>query len=570
VITQNGDIVPSPDIVDKSNQILGLLKPNIPISEEEKAFMESASDKYMSQNMPDYVLKKYVEIYLKMLTNKVTDPNIEESYTKKVADVLLGQYALGNPALMNEKAQSTIEPIRLLHLLAYDYEKIIAKEYAPSYDLRITRSNSLDNTNWGGWFISSKNTISLNYPLINVNEVYPAIANMFHESMHATENQSLNFNEYNSPIEYSGNKLMTLWNYHPYFVINGKLNYTEGAHEILSRIEESRGLQEFLKRHGCDKIYSDYFKRLEKYKESELERAQNHDSINNPYYHGKKKETKHYGLVSFKDGFKLSISDVFDRFIQSHLELCQPGSYFSIEYNPDGKRKTAKQILSELGNLDESPENDGKRQVYKDIIQNGCLRKEDPNEVLKALSDYKSTNPKNDEIVQSIVQESILKLIKRVENEYYKDSILELRKKYLETGTDTSIHLMKKGYSFLERTSMVSDRIAERYEEERTQAQVGGDKAISPFVRGLMAPARIEKKPNISIPFGSVMGSLRRHQESFKLSNSLGVTKETMNAYLISVGDIYRMTYGQTISKHIERIKKQVKPKPKDEQLTIE
>ena len=66
------------------------------------------------------------------------------------------------------------------------------------------------------------------------------------------------------------------------------------------------------------------------------------------------------------------------------------------------------------------------------------------------------------------------------------------------------------------------------------------------------------------------MGSLRRYKESFKLSNSLGVTKETMNAYLISVGDIFNMTYGQTISKHIERIKKQVKPKPKDEQLTIE
>ena len=66
------------------------------------------------------------------------------------------------------------------------------------------------------------------------------------------------------------------------------------------------------------------------------------------------------------------------------------------------------------------------------------------------------------------------------------------------------------------------------------------------------------------------MGSLRRYKESFKLSNSLGVTKETMNAYLISVGDIYRMTYGPIVSKHIERIKKQVKPKPKDEQLTIE
>ena len=128
VTTEYGDIVPSNDIVDKSNQILGLLKPNIPISEEEKAFMESASDKYMSQKMPDYVLKKYVEIYLKMLTNKVTDPNIEENYTEKVADVLLGQYALENQALANEKLQSTIEPIKLLHLSAYDYAKIIAKK----------------------------------------------------------------------------------------------------------------------------------------------------------------------------------------------------------------------------------------------------------------------------------------------------------------------------------------------------------------------------------------------------------------------------------------------------------
>ena len=570
VTTENGDIVPSDDIVDKSNQILGLVKPNIPISKEEKAFMESASDKYMSQKMPDYVLKKYVEIYLKMLTNKVTDPNIEENYTEKVADVLLGQYALGNQALMNEKAQSTIEPKKLLHLLVYDYAKITAKKYAPSYDLRITRSSSFDNTGWGGWYAASQKTIALNSQLIDLNEIYFIIGAIFHESMHATENHSLNFNEYNSPIEYSGNKLQTIWEYNPYFVVNGKLNYTEGAHEILSRIEENKKLLEFLKRHGCDKIFSNYCKSIKRKEKLELKRGQNHDSINNPYYHGKAKEAKNYGLVSFKDGFELSISDVFDRFIIQHLNLCQPGSYYSIEYNPDGKRKTASQIITELGNLDESPENDGKRQVYKDIIQNGCIKKEDPKEVLKALSEYKKTNPKNDEIVQSIVQESILKIIKRIETEYYKDSVLALRKKYLLTGTNTSVHIMRTGYSFLEKTSAVIDRITSRYEEERAQAKIDGDKAISPFVRGLMAPAKIEKKPNISIPFGNVMGSLRRHQESFKLSNSLGVTKETVNAYLISVGDIFNMAYGQTISKQIEKVKKQLKPEPKDEQLTLE
>ena len=501
-----------------------------------------------------------MEIYLKMLTNKVTDPNIEENYTEKVADVLLGQYAMGNQALTDEKIQSTIEPIKLLHLLVYDYAKIIAKEYAPFQDMRITRSRVFDYPGDYGNYNHAQKTIELNFPQINSKGLYWLISIIFHESMHASEYHSMKFNEYNSPIEYSGNKLLTIWAYHNYFVVSGKINYTNGAHEILSRIEENKGLQQFLKRHGCDKLYPVDYGTIKIKEKLELKRGQNHDSINNPYYHGKAKEAKNYGLVSFKDGFELSISDIFDRFIQSHLELCQPGSYYSIEYNPDGKRKTTNQILTELGNLDESPENDGKRQVYKDIIQNGCIKKEDPNEVLKALSDYKSTNPKNDEIVQSIVQESILKLIKRVENEYYKESILELRKKYLETGTDSSIYLMKKGYSFLERTSMVIDRIAARYEEERAQAQVGGDKVISPFVRGLMAPARIEKKPNISIPFGSVMGSLKRHQEGFIFSNLIGVSKETMNAYLISVGDVAKMTYGETFKKAIKKMRDRVDP----------
>ena len=86
-------------------------------------------------------------------------------------------------------------------------------------------------------------------------------------------------------------------------------------------------------------------------------------------------ESREDDFLTFKDGYMVNVNKAFDAFIQKHLDLCAPGKYFSIEYNPDGKRKPLSQILSEMGQLDESPKSDDLRSVYKYIIQERSLKK---------------------------------------------------------------------------------------------------------------------------------------------------------------------------------------------------
>ena len=159
-----------------------------------------------------------------------------------------------------------------------------------------------------------------------------------------------------------------------------------------------------------------------------------------------------------------------------------------------------------------------------------------------------------------------------MENEYYEESIAILGGKYYQTGHGTSIHFMRKGYSFLEKTSAVVDRISKRYDEEVQQSKTEGDTAISPFVKGLMAPATVDKKAIVPVAFGTVMGSLKRYQGSIKLGNSMAVRTEAIDAYCISLGDVLRMTYGPILSKQLTKLPRLSKSKCNDEdgQHTIE
>lgn len=151
-----------------------------------------------------------------------------------------------------------------------------------------------------------------------------------------------------------------------------------------------------------------------------------------------------------------------------------------------------------------------------------------------------------------------------METEYYEDGVNRLINEYYQTGHDRYIHAMRKGYSFLEKTSAMVDRVSKRYDEELEQSKTKGDKVISPFVRGLMAPAKVSRKSIVPIAFGNVMGSLKRYQGHIKFSNPLAVLTETADAYCISLGDILKMTYGPIFSEQFQLLPKLAKARNND------
>ena len=364
---------PPEEIINMSNKIISMVPSDFSVSKEEIDFMDSCSEEYMDRVMPEDIIKKYVGIYLKILTNKVTQPNLEDETSPKYADVLLGQFVLKNPIFMEgQHAPSELNPQKILRLSVYDYAKELANLYAPTSNVRISMAKEFDNTGYFGFHDSERKTIDIISFLKYVEDIYIAVRSIYHESEHSAVDYNYENAIYRYPLEYVGNKVLAMRDIFPYIVINGGLNYRNSSYEVDARLTEYKGLENFIQRHGVTGYMQ---KEIEKLKKSESKYIKKFDVLLNPYFQGHAKMSREDDFLTFKDGYMVNVNKAFDAFIQKHLDLCAPGKYFSIEYNPDGKRKPLSQILSEMGQLDESPKSDDLRSVYKYIIQERSLKK---------------------------------------------------------------------------------------------------------------------------------------------------------------------------------------------------
>ena len=367
---------PPEEIINMSKKILSMVPSHIPVTEEEISFMDSCCKEYMDKVMPEDVTKKYVQIYLKLLTNKVAQPNIPEAMPIEYVDILLGQFLLENPNFMEgQHVPSGLNPLNIVRLAVYDFAKELANIYAPTFNVRISMAKEFDNTGYFGFHDPDRKTIDIITFLKQIDDIYTAIRGIYHENKHSAVDYNYENAIYRYPLEYVGNKVLTMRDIFPYIVINGGLNYKNSSYEVDARMIEYKGLESFVHRHGVDNIDEGILKQIEKLKKRDLKYIKKFDVLLNPYFQGYAKRSREDDFLTFKDGYMVNVNKAFDAFIQKHLELCAPGKYFSIEYNPDGKRKPLSQILSEMGQLDESPESDDLRSVYQYIIQERSYKK---------------------------------------------------------------------------------------------------------------------------------------------------------------------------------------------------
>ena len=579
-------------------KIIELLPRNIPISAEEMQFMEKASQKYVTQKMPGEELLKYESIYLKMLTNEITQCKSRKMNLMKYSDILLGQMAMGNPEFSNGSYASQINKENLCRILYYDYTKDLVNEYIQSSEYRISMRDEYSEPHFLGRHNNSSKGITIIPFQKNERVILRCIETIYHEVQHAFIYDCQTTGVQTGILQYLANKASVLRMYVPNLVEGGDFNYMEYPHEISARLRGMRGAVSFMERHGIkDKFVTNVINRRRK---EDYQREKNADTMDNPEYNlslggvitGIKRdmmkvkffdknhrqkifklkkylEYKRYeryadfdgsrevdsDYVSLLDGGRINIDKIFDRIIKDHPELCQEGSYFSIEYNPDGKRKTTAEILSQLSQLDESEASDQKREVYKHILLSGIIENDVPSQALKALFNYQSTNQKNDEIIREIVQKKLLGIVKGMTNEYLNDNVLSLSMKYMNTGYDR-MNYMAAGYSFNERVSSVIDKITARCEEEEKGLEEG--KKMSPFVEGVfdIAPGSSYSTNGFFDRFNppmTVLTSLKKYQEKVKQYPASKFYLEVVGGYMISVADIAKVALNPMVKRIANR-----------------
>ncbi len=586
-------------------KIIELLPRNIPISDEEMQFMEKASQKYLTQKMPGEELLKYESIYLKMLTNEITQCKSRKMNLMKYSDILLGQMAMGNPEFSNGSYASQINKENLFRILYYDYSKDLVNEYIQSSEYRISMRNEYTETRFAGLHNSGRKDIRIIPFQKNERAILVCIETIYHEVQHAFIYDCQTTGVQTGVLQYLANKASVLRMYVPNLVEGGEFNYMEYPHEISARLRGMSGAISFMEKHGVEneKITNSINSRINE----DNQREKHADTMDNPEYNlswggaitGIKRdmmkvklfdrnhrqkifklkkylEYKRYerhadfdgsravdsDYVSLLDGGKINIDKIFDRIIKDHPELCQEGSYFSIEYNPDGKRKTTAEILSQLSQLDESESSDQKREVYKHILLSGIIENDVPSQAFKALFNYQSTNQKNDEIIKEIVQKKLLGIVKGMTNEYLNDNVLSLSMKYMRTGYDRA-NYMAPGYTFNEKLSSVIDKIVARCEEEEKGVEEG--KKMSPFVEGVfdIAPGSSYSTNGFFDRFNppmTVLTSLKKYQEKVQQYPASKFYLEVLGGYVISVADIAKLALNPMVKRVANRFGSKTQP----------
>lgn len=598
--TYNGKEYPTESSKEISKKILSLLPSGLTISDEEKEYMDNCSKKYIDEPMSWADFRKFTNIYCKMLLNKIAKENSREDSLLEYSDIILGQ--LGRQKNLSPELKM------LARLVTYDYVKDIFNSTIKTQDIRVTMADEFDSNNTLGYFSSYGKTVYIKpdwggsrFSFLDV------VGTSFHERQHAQVDDDKKNAVYKSEIEYLANKVMTLWRFIPLLVINGGINYKGGAHEVNARLTEKDELIAFMKRHGIDRIDSNTLNYLYRSHSNDLILSDKVDYIDNPaiqrtkegvkkfatqvkrefvesrfldpdyeekvfnkegyrdyrYEHGPRQYADYSNSdvgLSVLDGLKVNVDKLFDRLALKHPELCKPGSYFSIEYNPDGKRKPFTQILEEMSQLDESPENDGKREVYRHILTNEASKLDNPRQAFIALLEYKSTNPKNDEIVQLVVERRMVEIVDKMVDQLYWENSKDISLQYQEKGYEGFPYIKRRGFSYYEMASSMINDVLMRCYTETKEVEDGKREELSPFVKGLNKRARAKDTMRIKNANATVIDILKMRQERYDQKADLGSLREMVDGYIISVGDVAKMTYGETLKKAIKKIRNRIDP----------
>ena len=500
----NGNVFPKAEFKKIIGELLSILPSNIPVSNEEKDFLDECSTKYKTECMPKDIYIRYLDIYLKMLLNKITDRDLKSVQLMKYSSTLLAQDALENPVLSEKNPEYVhIDRYSRVSVLTQDYAKDLQELIIPGkkYKMLVFPRGVEDSKLGYQTGVIRKVSIDTNSSIGNI------INAIYHELEHALVEEDFNNSIYKNPIQYVANKSLFIRSKVDYIYASGIFNYWNDPGEIDARLAGDIGSHRFVSEHITDE------KKAKKVlKESNLSERKNKrliksfSKLKHPKIIKRKAQTYTMWIDTIKyfrdlrifdpdyeekifdrdlyrqkvrigptrnaeedsGGYKvpyslarrIDINKLFDKVIKRELELCQPGKYYSIEYDPEGNRKPLKQILAEMNTLDESEENDGKRSVYQYIIGEVIIGTESPTQIFDALFNYQGTNDKNSKVVEQVVQNKLGNLLLLMEKEAGKDEVSRLVGKFKKTSKTQSNNLSGQAAETSSETTITVDDIA--------------------------------------------------------------------------------------------------------------
>ncbi len=474
----NGNVFPKAEFKKIIGELLSILPSNIPVSNEEKDFLDECSTKYKTECMPKDIYIRYLDIYLKMLLNKITDRDLKSVQLMKYSSTLLAQDALENPILSEKNPEYVhIDRYNRLSVLAQDYAKDLQELIIPGRKYKIIVFPKDVEDSKLGYHSPTERKVA-----IDTNRSIGNIINaIYHELEHALVKADFDNSIYKNPIQYVANKSLFLRSKVDYIFANGAFNYWNDPGEIDARLTGDKETRRFVSEHIIDKQKAKkvlkntnlterknkrLIKSFSKLKHPKIikRKAQTYtmwiDTIkyfrdlrifdpdyeekifDKDLYRQKVKIGSTIDNAEDSEGYKvpyslsrrIDINKLFDKVIKSELELCQPGKCYSIEYDPEGNRKPLKQILAEMNSLDESEGNDGKRSVYQYIIGEVIIGTESPTQIFDALLNYQATNEKNNKVVEQVVQKKLGNLLLLMEKEAGRNEVSRLLGRFKKTS----------------------------------------------------------------------------------------------------------------------------------------
>lgn len=509
----HGVTLPTQDGRNEILELLSLLPKQKELEKEEQEYLDETCLKYQDKLMPEEEWKRFSSLYLKKLYNLITTNTYGQNNVYKYSDVIMAQYAKENPAIGEEGYRFLDCEYKNLDLIAlWDTINMLNHKQMPDTELRIDMMYDSVNPLLDGVFFT-ENRITINPSIVDTDTFVETMDTIYHELDHAQLNYELIKAIYSTPFKYLGCKLLVLQNDLSCIVdeLEGKFNYHYSPIELSAGLAGSHGVIDFLKRHKIEDRWG--FTESSQLLESKVDKS---NIMKNPafymqttgirrllepkvfdilkLYHEKNKgrpfdpnllkeckkeyEDSHKEIsdyedemmdnekkiLSFFDGPNVDLNKLFDRFIELHPEFCAEGHYFAIEYTPEGKRKSLRQILSDLNELGTGEDSQGKRDVYRYIIKDRILQDGNPAKNLKALMKYKPTNEDNATLIEEIVEDNI-------------DTILSRLRVHFSREGDVS-GKMNKALQYIMKLCELPDS------------------AQTPFVKGVVASGVLESKKN--------------------------------------------------------------------------
>ncbi len=552
-IELEGQILPSKENREKIKEILSLLPKPKELTQEEKDFINKGYFEYKKTPMKKEDWDKAINIYLREVLSLVASGKYENQSLFLHSDLLLGQLIMDNPIARpeNDSRLGNFYKIALR-----DYANGILKDRFPYRKSLVQMSEDRSRPDFLGMYYFEIKGIYIKGRIQNRKELLRALNSVAHEIKHAQTDSYYSLNTYSTPLEYIAIKLRVLMDNIPSIVKNGGFNYLESAFEMLARLSGTMWMIGAMQEHGVD---------IEKDEEAQIaiglynkdeERSQNSRLIKNPKYYKKTtyyeqlkkereqklaklvgeekevvfdselykkylkeniepvkqartKQIKEEKIFDDEKGAIIDIHNAFDKFVKNHCEYCYTGSFFSIEYNKNGERKSLREILRDMRSLGKDDSYDEKRAIYKYIIEACIIPDTRAYEAIDALIEYRSANAKDEQLVTEIVDEMIEPLLLRVAKEAQPIE----SKKEMDELIARIVDVCKE-----------DDKRVQKSRQTHTQSKL----KYTPFVKGITRHARKnrenQKKPSLFTPADIGKKFFGRIIDKYDKIESLGTT----------------------------------------------